>query len=186
VAELVDALDLGSSIARCVGSSPSIRTTLFLFIGAMGKVLVIKADENKKISDLIEHSATVTLEASSTIFDTIIVPRALEIPSAMSFAVDSAEYDGIVCIGCVMYSTESEMEKIIFNEVLRSINEFAVHYAIPVGIGISLVTKKKSSWSKSCPDLGVSSANAILHMIKLKRHFNALEDDRYSVGQKHN
>lgn len=26
VAELVDALDLGSSAARCVGSSPSIRT----------------------------------------------------------------------------------------------------------------------------------------------------------------
>ncbi len=28
VAKLVDALDLGSSAARCVGSSPSARTTL--------------------------------------------------------------------------------------------------------------------------------------------------------------
>ena len=158
----------------------------FKLNGAMGKVLVIKADENKNAADLIEHSASITLEASGTIFDTIIVPRALEIPSAMSFAVDSAEYDGIVCIGSIMLKSHSEMEKIIFNEVLRSINEFAVHYAIPVGIGIGLVTKKKSSWVKSCPELGVNSANAILHMIKLKRHFTALEDDRYSVGQKHN
>jgi 6,7-dimethyl-8-ribityllumazine synthase len=151
----------------------------------MGKVLLIKAEENKDIVGLIEHGAVAALESMSVLFDTIVVPRAIEIPSAISFAIDSSDYEGVVCIGCVKEEAGSDMDKIIYSEVLRAINEFAVHYAIPIGIGIGLYGKKHLV-SEKAPDLGNKAANSVVNMIKLKRHFTVLEEDRYSVGQKHN
>lgn len=47
VAELADALDLGSSTARCVGSTPSIRTIIFLFGCHQYLLLILYIFNNK-------------------------------------------------------------------------------------------------------------------------------------------
>jgi 6,7-dimethyl-8-ribityllumazine synthase len=151
----------------------------------MAKVLLIKAEENKNIMELIEHGAVSTLDSLKIVYDTIIVPSIIEIPSAISFAIDSSDYEGVVCIGCIKEDANSAMELAIYSEVLRAINEFAVHYVIPVGIGVGIFTKKDKVAEKA-PELGKKAANAVVHMVKLKRHFTVLEEDRYSIGQKHN
>ncbi len=150
----------------------------------MAKVLLIKAEENKNLMDLIEQGAISALESLKVVHDMIVVPSILEIPSAISFAIDSSDYEGVICIGCLKEDSNSLMEQAIYSEVLRAINEFAVHYVIPVGMGIGYFTKKDKA--EKATELGRKAANAISHMVKLKRHFNVLEEDRYAIGQKHN
>ncbi len=151
----------------------------------MAKVLLIKAEENKNIMDLIEHGAVSTLESFKVVYDTIIVPSIIEVPSAISFAIDSSDYEGVLCLGCIKDDANSEMNRAIYSEVLRSINEFSIHYVLPVGNGLGLFSKKDKILEKA-PELGKKAANAVVHMVKLKRHFTVLEEDRYSLGQKHN
>ena len=61
MAELVDALDLGSSTARCGGSSPSIRTKFTIFISIFTKSLGLSMNITEIKNDKTDFHVKVTI-----------------------------------------------------------------------------------------------------------------------------
>jgi 6,7-dimethyl-8-ribityllumazine synthase len=73
------------------------------------RILVVEARFYDDIADTLLAGATRALEAANATWDRIAVPGALEIPGAVSIAMDASTrkkkpYDGVVALGCVRNS----------------------------------------------------------------------------------
>lgn len=149
----------------------------------MAQVLIIKSLENESIvSEMLQNSMEVfTMEKVS--FDEISVPSIFEMPAALGLAMDTNDYEGVLCVGCI--KDESKMSEKIYQECIASLNDFAIHFAMPLGMGVGFFGKKDKI-TKIAPALGKKAAINVLHMMRLKRQFNVLEDERYAFGQQHN
>lgn len=66
------------------------------------KVLIVVAPYYRDIADNLLAGARAELEAAGAAHETIEVPGALEIPSAIALAHSMANFDGYVALGCVI------------------------------------------------------------------------------------
>ena len=71
------------------------------------RILVVEARFYDDIADALLAGATRALEEAGAVFDSLTVPGSLEIPAAITIALDAAEqggkpYDGAVALGCVI------------------------------------------------------------------------------------
>ena len=65
----------------------------------MAKFLIVEARFYDHLNDLLIAGAKAALEEAGHEHEVLTVPGALEIPGAVSLAVDSGQYDGFVAIG---------------------------------------------------------------------------------------
>lgn len=186
VAELADALDLGSSTARCGGSSPFIRTTFLKVFFLMAQVLIIRSQQYPDVVKEIYKAAVELLETNRMSYDEIAVPSILEIPTAISMSIDSSDFESVICLGCIIDTKKEEfIKQIAFRTVYESLNDFGVHYLMPVGNGIIFAKNEKDAL-KLAKKYGTMAAETAISMLKYKRQINLLEDDRLTLGKKHN
>src|SRR2546422_503796 len=71
------------------------------------RVLVVEARFYDDIADELLNGATRVLDAAGVVFERVSVPGSLEIPPAITMALDAAEragkpYEGAVALGCVI------------------------------------------------------------------------------------
>src|SRR5690606_29324486 len=71
------------------------------------KLLIVEARFYDDLSDALLDGAKAALDAAGARYDVVTVPGALEVPAAITFALDAAEeggvdYDGFVALGCVI------------------------------------------------------------------------------------
>ena len=112
--------------------------------------------------------------------DRISVPGALEIPSAIRFAVRAMDiiggrrrYDGYVALGCVLRGETSHYD-IVAGESARGLNDLALTYSLAIGNGILTVDNRDQAWDRAAVDRrnkGGGAARAAMQMIELKRSF---------------
>jgi len=108
------------------------------------------------------------------------VPGALEIPAAISFALDGAEeggtdYDGFVALGCVVRGETYHFE-IVANESSRALMNLAVEESLAIGNGILTVENDEQAWARARigeGDKGGFAARAALAMIALREKLGA-------------
>jgi 6,7-dimethyl-8-ribityllumazine synthase len=148
---------------------------------AGARILVVEARFYDDIADILLAGATHVLEAAQVSFDRISVPGSLEIPAAITIALDAAErrgqpYDGVVALGCVIRGDTIHFE-IVSMESARALMDLSVARALPLGNGIVTVNTEAQAWARARPeegDKGGDAARTALAMVRLKHDLAAV------------
>lgn len=139
------------------------------------RVLIVEARYYDDIADALLAGATKALQEAGATIDVVSVPGSLEIPSAISIAIDAARgrhrYDGAVALGCVIRGETLHFE-IVSQQSARGLMELAIAQRFPIGNGIVTVDTEAQAWARARPeeqDKGGDAARAALALIALKR-----------------
>ncbi|MCC2690821.1 MAG: ribH [Rhizobiaceae bacterium] len=143
-------------------------------------LLIIEARFYDGLADALLDGAKAALEAAGAIYDLATVPGALEIPAAISFALDGAEaggvdYDGFVALGAVIRG-ETHHFDVVANESARALMNLATEESLAIGNGILTTENEDQAWARarrSEGDKGGFAARAALTMIALRQRFGA-------------
>ncbi|NKN38082.1 6,7-dimethyl-8-ribityllumazine synthase [Agrobacterium sp. a22-2] len=138
-------------------------------------LLIVEARFYDDMADALLDGAKSALDEAGASYDIITVPGALEIPAAISMALDGADqggtdYDGFVALGMVIRGETFHFD-IVATESSRALMDLAVSESLPIGNGIMTVENEAQAWArvrKSEKDKGGFAARAALTMIELK------------------
>jgi 6,7-dimethyl-8-ribityllumazine synthase len=136
-------------------------------------LLIVEARFYDDISDRLLEGAKRALAAEGATFDRVIVPGALEIPAAIRLALDGADYDGFVALGCVIRGETSHYD-IVAGESARGLIDLAVQRGALIGNGILTIDDGAQARVRADPDgkdKGGAAARAALALVQIKRCF---------------
>ena len=143
-------------------------------------LLIVEARFYDDLADALLDGAKAALDRAGATYDVVTVPGALEIPAAISFALDGAEeggreYAGFVALGCVIRG-ETHHFDIVANESARALMDLSVEESLAIGNGILTVENDEQAWTRARAnegDKGGFAARAALTMIELRRKLGA-------------
>jgi 6,7-dimethyl-8-ribityllumazine synthase len=143
-------------------------------------ILIVEARFYAHIADMLLDGAKAALEAAGAQVETITVPGALEIPSAIAFAAKAGEgagksYDGFVALGCVIRGETYHFE-IVSGESARGLMELGIHNNLCIGNGILTVENEAQALVRAPrdgQDKGGDAARACLALIELRQKLGA-------------
>ena len=138
----------------------------------MAHVLIVEARFYDHLNDLLLAGARAAIEAAGHSHETVTVPGALELPGAVSMAVESGRHDAFVAIGVVIRGETYHFE-IVSNESARGLMALTMD-GIPIGNGVLTVENEAQALSRARPDegdKGGGAAKAALAMLDLKHRF---------------
>ncbi|MBX8784760.1 6,7-dimethyl-8-ribityllumazine synthase [Ochrobactrum sp. GRS2] len=141
-------------------------------------ILIVEARFYDALSDALLDGAKAALDEAGATYDIVTVMGALEVPAAISFALDAeagggTEYDGYVALGTVIRGETYHFE-IVANESSRALTDLSVSESIAIGNGILTVENEAQAWARakrSEKDKGGFAARAALTMIDLQKKF---------------
>ena len=144
------------------------------------KILIVEARFYDALSDALLAGAKAALDGAGAQYDVVTVPGALEVPAAISFALDGAEeggtdYDGFVALGCVIRGETYHFD-IVANESCRALMDLTVEESLAIGNGILTVENEAQAWARARAeegDKGGFAARAALTMIDLRKRLGA-------------
>jgi 6,7-dimethyl-8-ribityllumazine synthase len=143
------------------------------------RILIVEARFYDDIADALLAGATRALDQAGAVYDRVSVPGSLEIPPAITIALDAAEragkpYEGAVALGCVIRGDTIHFEIVSF-ESSRGLMEISRTRGVPIGNGIVTVDNDAQAWTRARPeegDKGGDAARAALALVRLKRRLN--------------
>jgi 6,7-dimethyl-8-ribityllumazine synthase len=106
-------------------------------------------------------------DAEIDVFD---VPGAFELPLAAKYAADSGNYDGVVCLGCVIRG-ETDHYDFVCAEAARGIEEVQLATGVPCAFGVLTVDSREQALARSGGgkrDSGRHAAEAVLALARLR------------------
>lgn len=141
-------------------------------------ILIVEARFYDALSDALLEGAVTALEEAGATWQVVTVPGALEVPAAISFALDAeagggTAFDGYVALGTVIRGETYHFD-IVANESCRALTDLAVSESIAIGNGILTVENEAQAWARakrSEKDKGGFAARAALTMIDLQKKF---------------
>ena len=116
-------------------------------------LLVIEARYYTEIADELLKGAAAVIERAGASFERVSVPGVLEIPAAISMAIDGAaaggtRFDGYVLLGCVIRGDTFHFE-IVAGESARALMDLSVARRIPLANGIITVDTEAQAWRRA-------------------------------------
>ncbi len=139
----------------------------------MSRFLIVEARFYDGLNDMLVSGARAALESAGHSADVITVPGALEIPAAISLAVEADQYDGFVAIGVVIRGETYHFE-IVSGESARGIMALTMD-GIAIGNGILTVENEAQAIVRADPgqkDKGGEAAKAAMALLDLQSRFN--------------
>jgi 6,7-dimethyl-8-ribityllumazine synthase len=144
------------------------------------KLLIVEARFYDHLADALLEGAKAALDEAGVSYDVVTVPGALEIPAAISFALDAAEeggtdYDGFVALGTVIRGETYHFE-IVANESARALMDLATEESLAIGNGILTTENEQQAFiraRRSEGDKGGFAARAALAMIAVRERLGA-------------
>jgi 6,7-dimethyl-8-ribityllumazine synthase len=143
-------------------------------------ILIVEARFYPELSDELLKGATAEIEKVGGTYERVAVPGALEIPSAIRFAIRAMDlvggrrrYDGYVGLGCVIRGETTHYE-IVSTESARGLMNLTLDHTVAIGNGILTVENEAQAWARarvSEGNKGGDAARATIAMIDVKRHF---------------
>lgn len=136
------------------------------------RVLIVSAPFYRSIADDLLAGARAALDAAGVTHETVEVPGALELPTAIRLASASREFDGYVALGCVIRGETTHYETVC-NDSSRGISVLGLQGHC-VGNGILTVENVSQAEVRADPagqNKGGGAAEAALHLISLARRF---------------
>lgn len=154
-------------------------------------IMVIEAPFYTDVSAMLLQGAKAVLDRVGATYDVYQVPGALEIPSAIGFAVKSLSFDavrrryeGYVALGCVIKGG-TRHDVIVGDQSAWGLQEVALRYTLAIGNGILTCEAKDQALERADParmNKGGGAAEACLRMIEMKRHFRLMPKRRWVAG----
>jgi 6,7-dimethyl-8-ribityllumazine synthase len=141
-------------------------------------LLVIEARFYDDLSDELARGAITALDRAGATHERLAVPGALEIPAALSIALEAMErgevqFDGFVCLGCVIRGETAHFD-IVAEQSARALMDLAVDEGLALGNGILTVENDDQAWARarvSEQNKGGAAAEAALAMIAVRKRF---------------
>lgn len=138
------------------------------------KVLIVISPYYKDIADNLLSGARAALEGAGVAHETIEVPGALEIPSAIALAHRMSNYDGYVALGCVIRGETTHYETVC-NDSSRGLTLLGLQ-GVCLGNGILTVENRAQAEVRADAqgqNKGGGAAEAALHLIALSRRWGS-------------
>ncbi len=138
----------------------------------MAKFLIVEARFYDHLNDMLIAGASAALKSAGHEVEVITVPGALEIPGAISLAIESDLYDGFVAIGVVIRGETYHFE-IVAGESARGIMALTMD-GVAIGNGILTVENEEQALVRADPaqkDKGGEAAKAAMAMLALREKF---------------
>jgi len=142
------------------------------------KVLIVASPYYKAISDAQLAGARSVLEQAGATFETVYVPGALEIPTAITIADRQSNFDGYVALGCVIRGETTHYDTVC-NDSSRALQLLGLDGCC-IGNGILTVENNRQAVVRADPDgqnKGGGAAAAALHLISLSRKWGQRRKD---------
>lgn len=136
------------------------------------KVLIVVAPYYKDIADNLLAGARVVLESAGVSHETVEVPGALEIPTAIGLAHRQSNFDGYVALGCIIRGETTHYDTVC-NDSSRGLTLLGLQGAC-IGNGILTVENRKQAEVRADPadqNKGGGAAAAALHLVALSRRW---------------
>lgn len=147
------------------------------------RVLIVVAPFYEDIAAALCTGARTALDAAGVSHETIAVPGALEIPTAIALATRSRTYDGFVALGCVIRGETTHYETVC-NDSSRGLTLLGLQ-GVCIGNGILTVENPRQAIVRAEPggqDKGGGAARAALHLVALSRRFAPPEESLPVAG----
>ena len=132
------------------------------------RVLIVVSPYYADIAEGLLAGARAELEAAGAVHETVEMPGALEIPTAIALAHRTADFDGYVALGCVIRGETTHYETVC-NDSSRGLTMLGLSGAC-IGNGILTVENHDQAAIRAGEqDKGGGAAAAALHLIALSR-----------------
>lgn len=138
------------------------------------KLLIVVAPFYRDVADMLVQGARAEIEAAGGSHETVEVPGALEVPTAVGIADRRSNFDGYVALGCVIRGETTHYETVC-NDSSRAIQLLGLQ-GLCIGNGILTVENMDQALVRADPakmNKGGGAAAAALHLIALTRKWGA-------------
>ena len=140
------------------------------------RILIVEARYYDDLADALLSGAMTVLDKAGVEVERISVPGSLEVPGAISIALEAARrkrrpYDGVVALGCVIRGDTIHFE-IVSQESARGLMALSMQHALPIGNGIITVNTQSQAFARARMeemDKGGDAARAALALVRVKR-----------------
>ena len=146
------------------------------------KLLIVVSPYYKDIADNLVAGAVAEIEAAGASYETVEMPGALEIPTAIGISDRASNFDGYVALGCVIRGETTHYETVC-NDSSRALQLLGLQ-GLCIGNGILTVENRDQAVVRADPaqqNKGGGAAAAALHLIALRRRWSG---QRSGVGFK--
>jgi 6,7-dimethyl-8-ribityllumazine synthase len=136
------------------------------------RVLLVVAPFYRDIADALLAGARAALDAAGVVHETVEVPGALELPTAIRLAARSGDFDGFVALGCVIRGETTHYDTVC-NDSSRGLMLLGLE-GLCIGNGILTVENHAQAAVRADPagqNKGGGAADAALHLVALARRF---------------
>ena len=136
------------------------------------KILIVVAPYYKDIADALVSGARAEIEAAGGFHETVEVPGALEIPTAIGIAERMSDFDGYVALGCVIRGETTHYDTVC-NDSSRGITLLGLQ-GLCIGNGILTVENFDQAQVRAevaGQNKGGGAAAAALHLVALARRW---------------
>ncbi|SFQ98045.1 6,7-dimethyl-8-ribityllumazine synthase [Poseidonocella sedimentorum] len=144
------------------------------------KILIVVAPYYRAIAEDLLAGARAEIEAAGGSHETVEVPGALEVPSAIGIAERLSNFDGYVALGCVIRGETTHYDTVC-NDSSRALTLLGLQ-GLCIGNGILTVENAAQAEVRADPagqNKGGGAAAAALHLIALARRWGG---SRKGVG----
>lgn len=134
------------------------------------RLLVVVAPYYKDIADNLVAGAGAEIEAAGGNWESVEVPGALEVPTAIAIADRRSNFDGYVALGCVIRGETTHYDTVC-NDSSRALQMLGLS-GLCIGNGILTVENRAQAEVRADPaamNKGGGAAAAALHLIALTR-----------------
>lgn len=136
------------------------------------RLLIVVAPFYRDIADALAAGARAAIGDAGASHDTVEVPGALELPTAIGLAGRSGQFDGFVALGCVIRGETTHYDTVC-NDSSRGLTLLGLQ-GLCIGNGILTVENHAQAMVRADPggqDKGGGAADAAMHLIALARRF---------------
>src|SRR5215831_6303947 len=115
--------------------------------------------------------------------DIVRVPGAFEIPSAARTLAQTAKYDAIICIGCLLRGDTAHYD-VIVNEVTRGIGQSAQETGVPHAFGVLTCDTLEQAIDRAGLKMGNKGFEAALAAVEMVSLKEAVSSQRSALSKK--
>lgn len=138
----------------------------------MTTVLIVEARFYPHLNDMLLEGARTAIEAAGHKHETITVPGALELPSAIALAAKSGRFCAFVALGVVIRGETYHFE-IVAEESARALMDLTLD-GFAIGNGILTVENEEQAVVRADPkqgDKGGHAARAAFSLLELREQY---------------
>src|SRR4051812_21428696 len=152
----------------------------------MAHVLIIKSAEHPELVQGMFQEVLDVVAANGHTYDQLTVPSTKELPITLNLYSENLIYESIICIGALIDEPDFALNEIHAREIIRSLHEYTIYYATPVGVAVVCCKSSQAANIQSITQYAHTVARNTIDMMQTLKQLNSLDLDKYVKTHQHN